>query len=108
MSHTPQPWSADENWKDQPAIVSPDGKIVALFYGPAAAGVRDLFLSRINAFDPLVEALENAYEVMERLGDILNGHDMVEKEDEEWATPRWEKVRAALKMAGRENDSQAR
>ena len=44
----------------------------------------------------LREALRAGFEVMNNLGDILNNMDAVTEEDEEWATPRWNKVRAAL------------
>lgn len=53
----------------------------------------------IAAAPELVEALEAAYEIMEHMGDTLNGMDCVSKEDEEYAKPRFEKVRAALAKA---------
>ena len=48
-------------------------------------------------------ALVVANEVMNRLGDILNGMDAVMEDEEEWATPRFEQVVAALQQAGLED-----
>jgi len=53
----------------------------------------------VNTHEALVAALEAASEVMEHMGDILNGMDACMPEDEEYATPRFEKVNAALALA---------
>lgn len=51
----------------------------------------------------MAEALEAAYEAMNYVGDILNGMDAVTEDDEAFATPLFEKVRAALAALRGEN-----
>ena len=46
------------------------------------------------------DALVSAYQMMNYLGDILNGHDMALPEDVGAVTPGFETVRAALEQLG--------
>lgn len=64
-------------------------------------GDRGADAAAIAAAPQMLEALRGCLEVMDHMGDILNGMDCVTEEDEEFATPRWEAARAAIASATR-------